>query len=93
VYIKVVLSFLNDRKFYVTHAGERSAECGVPSGVPQGAVLSRTLFNIFTSYFPTLTDGSLPVTWHYLVHILLLLLLSSLFSLAISFNNSCYFYI
>jgi hypothetical protein len=47
---------LTDQKFYVTVAGERSAECGVSSGVPLGEVLSLTLFNIFTTDFPTLTD-------------------------------------
>jgi hypothetical protein len=56
VYIKLIWSLLTDRKFYVTVAGKKSSECGVPSGSPQGAVLSSTLFNIFTSDFPTLTD-------------------------------------
>jgi hypothetical protein len=59
VYIKHIWFFLTDRQCYVTVAGERSAERGVPSGVPQGAVLSPTLFNIFTSDFPTLTDVQL----------------------------------
>jgi hypothetical protein len=61
------LVLLNYRKFYATVVRERSAECGVPSGVPQGAVLSPTLFNIITSDFSTLTDVQL-ITWHYLVH-------------------------
>jgi hypothetical protein len=61
VYIKIIWSFLTHQKFYVTLARERSAECGVSSGVPQDAVLSPTLFNIFTSDFPTLTDVSLPI--------------------------------
>jgi hypothetical protein len=59
VNIKQIWSFLTDRKFYVTVAGERSAECGIPSGVPHGAVLSQTLFNIFTSDFPNTTDVQL----------------------------------
>jgi hypothetical protein len=59
VYIKLIWSFLTDQTFYVTVAGERSAECGVPSGVPQGAVLSPTLFNRFSSDFSTLTDVQL----------------------------------
>jgi hypothetical protein len=44
VYIKLICSFLTDRKFYVTVAGERSAEFRVLSGVPHGAVISPTLF-------------------------------------------------
>jgi hypothetical protein len=52
-------AFLTDRKFYVSVVGERFAECGVLSGVPRGAVLSPTLFNIFTSDFPALTDVQL----------------------------------
>jgi hypothetical protein len=50
---------LTDRKFYVTVAGERLAECGVLSGVPQGAFNTPTLFKIFTSDFLTLTDVQL----------------------------------
>jgi hypothetical protein len=59
VYIKLIWSFITDRTFYFTVAGERSAECGFLSGVPQSAVLSPTLFAIFTSDFPTLTDTQL----------------------------------
>jgi hypothetical protein len=56
VSLKLICSFLTDRELYVTEARERSAECGVPFGLPQDAVLSPTLFNIFTSDFPTLTE-------------------------------------
>jgi hypothetical protein len=44
VYIKLICFFLTDRKYYGTVAGERSAESRVPSGVPQGVVLSPTLY-------------------------------------------------
>jgi hypothetical protein len=54
--IKLFWSFLTELKFYVTVAGDKTAEYGVSFLVPQGAVLSPTLFNIFTSEFPTLTD-------------------------------------
>jgi hypothetical protein len=63
--------FLTNQKFYVTVAGERSAEYGVPSGVPQGAVLSPTLFTIYLLLILTLSVvqlALLPKTRHYLVH-------------------------
>jgi hypothetical protein len=69
VCIKLIWYFFTDQKSYVTVACERSAQCGVPSGVPQGAVFSATLF---TSDFSTLLTSnwfSLPMTWHYLVHL------------------------
>jgi hypothetical protein len=59
VYINFIWSFLTDQKFYVTVAGERSAECGVLSGVPQGAFHTPILFKIFTSDFLALTDVQL----------------------------------
>jgi hypothetical protein len=59
VYIKLIWFFLTDRKIYVIVEMERSAECEIPSGVPQGVVFSPTLFYIFTSDFPTLTDVQL----------------------------------
>jgi hypothetical protein len=47
VYFKFIWSF--NRKLYVTVAGERS-------GVPQGVVLSPTLFSNLLLFFFTLTD-------------------------------------
>jgi hypothetical protein len=60
VYITLIWTFLTVRKLYVPVARDRSAEeCEVFSGVPQGVVLSPTLFSIFTSDFRTLTDVQL----------------------------------
>jgi hypothetical protein len=59
VHKKLIWSFLTGQKSYVTVADEISAECEFPSGVPQDAVLSPKLFNIFTSDFLTLTDVQL----------------------------------
>jgi Reverse transcriptase (RNA-dependent DNA polymerase) len=56
IWVKIIMSFLSDRTFFVTISGVRSMECDIPSGVAQGAVLSPTLFNIFTSDFPELDE-------------------------------------
>jgi hypothetical protein len=45
------MSFLSGRTFFVTISGVRSMECDIPSEVTQDAVLSLTLFNIFTFDF------------------------------------------
>lgn len=50
--IKFVASFLEDRKFKVIINGEHSNIKNMPFGVPQGAVLSPILYNIFTSDTP-----------------------------------------
>jgi hypothetical protein len=55
-WIKIIMSFLSGRTFFVTIAGVRSMECDILSGVAQGAVLSPTLFNIFKSDFPELDE-------------------------------------
>jgi endonuclease/exonuclease/phosphatase (EEP) superfamily protein YafD len=51
--IKIIQSFLSDRTFHVTVGDGESESRNVASGVPQGAVLSPTLYNFFTHDFPT----------------------------------------
>jgi Reverse transcriptase (RNA-dependent DNA polymerase) len=50
---RLILSFLKNRTFQVRVDGVDSILCGIPYGVPQGAILSPTLYNIFTSDIPT----------------------------------------
>lgn len=47
--IQIISSYLKDRKFFVQIQKEKSALKSINAGVPQGAVLSPTLFNIYTS--------------------------------------------
>jgi Reverse transcriptase (RNA-dependent DNA polymerase) len=51
--VKLTQSFLSDRKFHVTVGDGKSESHSVTSRVPQGAVLSPTLYNFFTHDFPT----------------------------------------
>lgn len=50
--IKIIQSFLADRIFNVSIFGSNSTTRIIPAGVPQGSVLSPTLFNIYTSDIP-----------------------------------------
>ena len=50
---KLVKSFLTDRSFAVRIQNSVSTSQTIPAGVPQGSVLSPTLFNIFLHDFPT----------------------------------------
>lgn len=46
---KLIQSFLSKRKFYVSINDSKSNDYNIVAGVPQGCVLSPTLYNIFTS--------------------------------------------
>lgn len=54
--IRLISSFLSQRKFHVTVGGKTSTSRNIPYGVPQGAVLSPCLYNIYTSDAPTFND-------------------------------------
>jgi hypothetical protein len=57
--IKMVKHFLKDRKFHVEIFGQKSKIFEIPFGVPQGAVLSPTLYNIYTFDIPKFIRTSL----------------------------------
>ena len=50
---RLIFSFLKDRTFQVKIFNIKSNSYSIPYGVPQGAILSPTLYNIFTSDVPT----------------------------------------
>lgn len=52
-YIKLVSSFLSDRKMIVTIEGQSSDTRTASAGLPQGSVLSPTLFNVYVNDIPT----------------------------------------
>lgn len=54
--IKIVASFLQQRRFNVAINSTLSTTRNIPFGVPQGAVLSPTLYNIYTSDAPQPPD-------------------------------------
>lgn len=47
--VKIIHSFLTDRTFQVSVQGYKSSTRPIPYGVPQGAVLSPILYNVFTA--------------------------------------------
>lgn len=56
---KLIQSFLSERSFVVNIEDEYSNQRIIPAGVPQGSVLSPTLYSIYTSDFKVLKDDSL----------------------------------
>ena len=50
--IKIIQSFLNDRKSFVQVFEAKSESFNIPAGVPQGSLLSPHLFNIFVNDIP-----------------------------------------
>lgn len=48
-FVKLVQSFLTQRQFQITVNGTLSGCHSIPFGLPQGSVLSPTLYNVFTS--------------------------------------------
>lgn len=50
---KLIFSFIKGRSFQVSIGNSKSPTHEIPYGVPQGAILSPTLYNVFTSDVPT----------------------------------------
>ena len=50
--IKFIANYIKGRKSYTTHRNRTSRQRQFKTSVPQGGVLSRTLFNIYTSDLP-----------------------------------------
>lgn len=51
--VKIIQSFLCNRKFSVSIKNTQSETKSIPAGVPQGSCLSPTLYNLFISDLPT----------------------------------------
>ena len=51
--LKILRSFLKDRKFVVKIGTDVSSTKTISTGVPQGAVLSPSLYNLYCSDIPT----------------------------------------
>jgi hypothetical protein len=51
--LKIVQSFLSDRQSFVQVKFSKSSKFNVVAGVPQGSILSPTLFNIYLNDIPT----------------------------------------
>lgn len=55
-YFRLLSSFLHGRYFKVRQGQSYSVLSNIQAGVPQGAILSPTLYNVFTSDIPTTVD-------------------------------------
>jgi hypothetical protein len=56
---RIIHYFLSERTFQVSFGKSKSSVCNIPYGVPQGAVLSPTLYNLCTSDAPTVNGCEL----------------------------------
>ena len=52
VKIKFITNYIKGRKVYTTYRNHTSSQPQFKTGVPQGCILSPTLFNIYTAYIP-----------------------------------------
>jgi hypothetical protein len=77
--IKLISSFLSQRKFRVSVEGEMCTLRDIKAGEPQGSVLSPTLYNLYINYIPQTAsvnlalfadDTSLSATENKEVHVL-----------------------
>ena len=50
--IKFIANYIKGRNAYTTYRNYTSLQCQFKTGVPQGGVLSQTLFNIYTADIP-----------------------------------------
>jgi exonuclease III len=54
--LKIIMEFLDNRKFFVQIGNSKSIVCSIEAGVPQGGVLSPTLFSIYINDIPLLDE-------------------------------------
>ena len=54
---KTIQNYLIDKIFFVTIDSTNSLTFNIPAEVPQGSILSPSLFNIYTSDLPELPSG------------------------------------